>query len=137
MFLNGVESDIKDPQSRNKCRPNLPPKENQALKDLIKLQKDREIVIKPCDMGAGIIILNFNDYMTSCYTHLQSKQKQLDGTSLPYYEKVSDKDFTNAKKDIIKILDEALENEDITKQEYEAMNPTGKNPATQFYELFK
>ena len=34
----------------------------EALLQLLKLQKDRQIVIKRCDKGAGIIILNFKDY---------------------------------------------------------------------------
>ena len=69
-FLNGVKSEIEDPLNRNKCRPNLPPEEIQALKKLVQLQKERIITIKPCDKVAGIIILDFEEYMRSCTEHL-------------------------------------------------------------------
>ena len=73
VFLNAVQSEIEDPQNRNKCRPNLPPDELEGLNQLIQLQKDRVITIKPCDKGAGVIILDFEDYMNSCYKHLESE----------------------------------------------------------------
>ena len=63
--MNAVKSEIQDPLNRNKCRPNLPPDEIQALDQLIQLQKDRVITVKPCDKGAGIILLDFDEYMRS------------------------------------------------------------------------
>ena len=70
--------------NRNKVRPNLPPEELKGLNELIKLQRDRIITIKPCDKGAGLIILDFDAYMNSCYNHLESKQKQPNGTTKQY-----------------------------------------------------
>ena len=55
-FLNGVKSEIEDPEKRNRIRPNLPQDEIEGLRELIKLQKEIRITIKPCDKGAGIII---------------------------------------------------------------------------------
>ena len=52
-----------DQRNRNQEECNLPKEEVVALKELIKLQRDRVIIIKPCDKGAGIMILNFKDYM--------------------------------------------------------------------------
>ena len=69
-FLSAVKSDISDPRNRNSAECNLPPKELKALKDLINLQKERQIVIKACDKGAGIIILDFDEYLRACYKHL-------------------------------------------------------------------
>ena len=71
-MLNSIKSEIMDPMNRNKEEPNLPKEEIEALKHLIKLQKDRVIVIKAADKGAGIVILDFEDYMKSCYNHLLS-----------------------------------------------------------------
>ena len=73
VFLNSVKSELTDPRNRNKEECNLPVDEINALKQLIQLQKDRKIVIKACDKGAGIIILNFDTYMKACYDHLLSK----------------------------------------------------------------
>ena len=67
MFLNVTNSEILDPNNRNKS---LPPEEIKALGELIKLQKDTVITIKPCDKGAGIIILDFDEYIRSCNEHL-------------------------------------------------------------------
>ena len=46
MFLNATASDLLDAKSRNKVHDNLPPEELEALKQLIKLQKNRVITIK-------------------------------------------------------------------------------------------
>ena len=57
--MAAVNSDIMDPKNRHKVSSNISKEEKEALKELIKLQKERQIVIKPCDKGAGIIILDF------------------------------------------------------------------------------
>ena len=60
-FLNSVKSELMDPLNRKKVSPNLNSDEYNALLELSKLQKERQIVIKQCDKGAGIIILNHDD----------------------------------------------------------------------------
>ena len=96
-FLEGAKSDLLDPQNRTKVNCNLPLGEIRALKDLIQLQKERKITIKQCDKGAGIMILNFDEYLQTCYLHLMSKQIQQDGTEKPYYMKVNENTFEKAK----------------------------------------
>ena len=54
-----VKSEIMDPKNRNVVKSNISEGEKEALKELVKLQKERQIVIRPCDNGAGIIILDF------------------------------------------------------------------------------
>ena len=39
--------------------------------------------IKPCDKGAGIIILQFESYMESCLNQLSNQQLQESGTLNP------------------------------------------------------
>ena len=107
------------------CRYNL--KQN-ALKDLIQLQKNREIVIKPCDKGAGIIILDFEEYLRACYEHLNSRTKN----GLPYYEKVDEFEPERAKAKIGVALKEGLENKYISEEEFKAMCPDEKTPG-KFY----
>ena len=99
--------------NRNKVRPNLPPDEFQGLKDLVMLQKERIITIKPCDKGAGVIILDFEAYMSSCYKHLSSEQKQEDGNTKQYYAKVDDT-LVEMKEVINKLLEEGYENKYLT-----------------------
>ena len=111
---------------------NLPMDEIVALKELIKLQKDREIVIKACDKGAGIMILDFKQYMEACYDHLTSKTAN--GT--PYYSKVDDLAEERVKTKIRKILKDMLEKNVISKTEFDAMSADDKTPG-RFYSNFK
>ena len=136
VFLNSVKSEIMDPENRNKARPNLPPDEIKALSELIELQRNRVITIKPCDKGAGIIILDFEEYLQSCNQHLNAKQPQVDGTFLPYYQKVTDETLNIAKEKIVNLIQEGFDNEYISNDEFNAMDPSDKGPG-KFYELFK
>ena len=49
----------------------------QKKKLLVKLQKEIIITIRPCDKGAGIVVLDLNIYMRACYDHLISKQPSI------------------------------------------------------------
>ena len=73
-MLAATKSEIMDPKNRNKTRPNLPPGEMKALALLIYMQKQQVITIKPCDKGAGIIILDFTEYIRACEEHLSGEQ---------------------------------------------------------------
>ncbi len=132
VFLNSVKSELTDPRNRNKEECNLPVDEINALKQLIQLQKDRKIVIKACDKGAGIIILNFNEYMKACYEHLLSKTED----DIPYYSKVDDLAVDRAKHKIKQVLEEGLEQGIISKNEFDAMIADEKMPG-RFYCNFK
>ena len=67
-----------DHRNRNNVHCNLPQDEILALKELIHLQKTKVIVIKPCDKGAGMIILDYPMYMRACYEHLTSEKNMDD-----------------------------------------------------------
>ena len=107
----------------------LPADEMLGLSQLIQLQKQKIITIKPCDKGAGIIILDYEKYMQSCYKHLQSTQKQEDGTALPYYSKVETEELDQIKQKISELLEEGIDNEYISKEEYGAMDPQERGAA--------
>ena len=115
---------------------NLPPPEQEALKQLIELQKNRVITVKPADKGAGIVILEFDDYLNSCYEHLNSVQKQENGTFEKYHEEIDDKLLDDAKDTIAKLIEEGYDNNYISKQEYEALDPFDKGTA-RFYQIYK
>ena len=91
-FLNSIRSEIMDPRNRNTEKCNLPIEEIAALKELIRLQKQRIIIIKAADKGAGIVIVNFTDYMKSCYTHLLSSLPKEANEEEPklYYKPVNE-----------------------------------------------
>ena len=132
VFLNSVKSELTDPRNRNKEECNLPVDEINALKQLIQLQKDRKIVIKACDKGAGIIILNYDTYMKACYEHLLSKTED----DIPYYSQVDDLAVERAKMKIREVLEEGLEQGFISKNEFNAMIADDKMPG-KFYSNFK
>ena len=64
-FLGAIKSEMLDPRNRNQEKCNLSPEELEALKVLNKFQRKRKIINKPCDKGAGVMILNFKDYLKS------------------------------------------------------------------------
>ena len=135
MFIHGVKSELLDPENRNKVRPNLPPQESESLSKLIKLQRDKVITIKPCDKGAGIIILNFRDYVNSCLDHLNSKQT-VGESSYPYYRQINQDFIDESKNKITSVLEEGKINKWISEDEYDAMCPNDKKPG-KFYMLYK
>ena len=139
-FLSSIKSEIMDPRKRQLEESNLPPEEFKALKELIRLQRERVLVIKAADKGAGIIILDFQDYLKSCYDHLLSSllSQSLEQETNPklYYAPVDEFSLERAKKTILDTLQEALDNQIITKEEYTIMNPKDKNPS-KFYCNFK
>ena len=100
------------------------------------MQKQRLIQIKKADKGAGICIMDFDDYWDSCMNHLSSKQRQSDGSSKPYYSAASEEELTAAKKEIHDTLKTAFEKKIISEDEFKAMNPLPLGPA-KFYQIFK
>ena len=96
------------------------------------MQKDRKIVIRECDKGAGVIILNFQDYLKACYEHLTSEL--IPGQS--YYSPVNMLEIEKTKTKINKLLEEGLNSELISKTEFDQMRPDEKGPG-RFYCNFK
>ena len=135
-FLGAVRSEIMDPQNRNKVPINLPPEELKALKELIELLKEKQIIIKPCDKGAGIIILDFDKYMEACNKHLTSLQGNEEGEDKPFYIKVDETKLNEAKAKLTNIIQEAFDNRIISKEELNAMDPKDRVPG-RFYCTFK
>ena len=69
--------------------------------------------------------------MTACYTHLEATQD-----TKPYYSKVNDDAFDKAKHDINMLLEEGIDHEFLTPNEFKAMKPDEKSPS-RFYCNFK
>jgi hypothetical protein len=130
-FLIGVKSELTG-TNLNKIKSNISNSESKALKTLIDLQREQKIVIKPCDKGAGIIVCNYSDYVTSCEKDLNS----ISAKNEPHYTKITTKDLEIAKSKIKDKLNSALKAQQITNQEYKEMEPTEKNPG-KFYQIFK
>ena len=59
-----------NPINRQQQEGNLPPEEIDSLKELICIQKERIVIIKAADKGAGIVVLDFENYLRSCYGHV-------------------------------------------------------------------
>ena len=135
-FLGAVKSELVDPKNRKKGSLNIPQSELKALKELIKLQKERHIVIKPCDKGAGVIILDFEEYIKACETHLNAILDVPNEPSKKYYEKVDILKVEEAKLIIDQVLKEGYDNDILNREEFTAMSPENKGPG-RFYCTFK
>ena len=123
-------------KNRQQVESNLPPDEIQAVKQLIRLQRERIIVIKACDKGAGLILLDFKDYMKACYEHLLSSIKIKEDQPHYYYKQVDCLFLEKAKIEIEDVLIEAHSLDLLSKTEYDTMNPRDCDPA-RFYCNFK
>ena len=121
-FLGAVKSEIMDHRNRNQISCNIPPDEIEALKELIQLQKDRVITIKSCDKGAGIIILDFKEYMKAAYSHLSSQQTQSNGSVKKRFLQVDDIMTQRAIAEITAVLEKGLEDNIITQSEFNSMD---------------
>ena len=55
-----------------------------------QVKKEKTIIIKPCDMGAGIIILDYEVYFKACYEHLFLVQKNEGEPPKLYFTNVND-----------------------------------------------
>jgi hypothetical protein len=103
-FLGAVKSELTDPENRNPAKCNLPQEEINALKELISLQREHKIMIKRCDKGSGIIVLDYDDYMSAAKKHLDSKHELESGETVPFYSEVEIESIENAKSKIKKYL---------------------------------
>ena len=106
------------------------------MKELIQLQQKRIIVMKRCDKGAGIIIINCKDYVNACNTHLNSILQHPDGTLKPYYTKLNQTSIDQSKLKLTNLVQEGFDNEIFTKEYFTAMDPKDKT-AAKFYMTFK
>ena len=70
-------------------------------------------------------MLDFNDYMKATEEHLESKHELPNGDKIPFYTKVESEALESTKSIIKKVLQEGLDNQIITKDEADAMNPNG------------
>jgi len=131
-YLAAVKSDLMDPKSRQKVKSNVTQEEIRALKELNTMQRENKIVIKPCDKGAGIAIMNFKDYEAACQEHLHGQTP--DGS--PYYMKVENAKLRELQLKITKVVEEGYDNEVLTNDEYQAMKPSESKPG-RFYGTLK
>ena len=82
------------------------------------------------------MIVDFQEYMKSCYNHLLSSMPSNDEAPKLYYTPVNEFALEEAKTKILEVLNEALEAKIISKEEFTEMNPEGKDPA-KFYCNYK
>ena len=80
-FIGATKSEILDPRNRNNVKCNISKDKILAIKELVSLQKKRQLIIKRCDKGAGIIILNFEEYVSAFNAHLNSEISNNDGST--------------------------------------------------------
>ena len=120
-FLTGTKSEFNG-TALNDARPNIPQEEAEALTQLVNLQKSCQIILKPCDKGAGIIICNYDDYVASCESHLDEKL----GDNTPYYKQIGRAAVQDIKSEIKTTIKAALNKSEIEKEIYAELDPSQK-----------
>ena len=95
-YTSSVRSEIVYPKNRLKVNCNLPEEELRAMQKLIKLQREWKIVIKQCDKGEWILIIDFKYYIIACEGHLMEEIIEKEGKKKPCYIKVSEAQFGEA-----------------------------------------
>ena len=78
------------------------------------------------------MIVDFQEYMKSFYSHLLSSMPSNDEAPKLYYIHENEFALEDAKTNILEVLNEALEAKIISKEKFTEMNPKGKDPA-KFY----
>ena len=73
------------------------------------------------------ILLDFEEYMRSCKEHLESEKVDTNGNATRYYVEVNKHILEQAKKKILNVIEEGLDNRIISKSEFEAMHPIAKH----------
>ena len=119
-----------------RSQPNMSPEMKAAQKDLITLQREREIVIKPSDKTGGVCVLPFKAYKESMDSKLRETFVASDGTVKPKYLKASQKDLQAQHKQIKALVKEGVERGFINPEDAEVMVP-GEPTAGRLYGLVK
>ena len=109
-FVSAVKSDLLG-SDFIKIHPNLTELEDEALKELIALQKLGKIVIQPADKGSGICIFDRTDYEAE--RQLNDTLVDENGQNHNFYQKVNEKTI----KDQYKLIKDTLEDGGIWSEE--------------------
>ena len=72
----------------NKIHTNLPENEKRAMNEIVHLQKERIITLKPNDKTGGVSVLNTEDYIKSMDYLLHAKHTDSDGVDHPYFHRL-------------------------------------------------
>ena len=93
----------------NESQPNMPLEVWAGGQDLVTLQKERVIIIKPSDKTGGINILPFDAYVKVMGDKLTQTYVAPDGTTKPKYVKVTKKDLKLQHQRIEKLVEKGVD----------------------------
>ena len=94
--------------SLRKVRTNIAPELRAAGQDLVTLQRERVIVVKPSDKTGGVCVLDFEDYKTAMDDKLQEKFLDINGEEKLKYVKTTEKDLKSQWTAVKTIVDEGV-----------------------------
>ena len=78
---------LTSPRNLINVRPNMSPELKAAMKDLVELQREKEIIIKMSDKAGGFVILNYNDYVKAAENKLEETFINNEGQTCLKYPK--------------------------------------------------
>ena len=136
MFLESVHDDVLH-SPLNKISPNLTRQHQEAIDQLVSAQRRREITIKPNDKCGGCSLLNFDDYLEACHSHLYATFPDNQGQQLPYYrQNISEVVLKQHWAQITDVVNEGVEQGYIHPDDVPHLVPPEPKPG-RFYGLVK
>ena len=118
-----------------KVHPNLTKTEQEALINLLQLQKEGKIVMQPADKNLGIVIFNREDYVNEGLRQL-NECTTIDGSNVQYYKKVDANLLTTQHRLIKKCIEDNVQKGLISNKTAKQLIPT-KIQAGNLYLLAK
>ena len=117
-------------------QPNIPAVVRAAGKDLVTLQRERIITVKPSDKTGGMCILDFDDYKAGMDAKLKEKFVDRDGEERDKYVRCSDKQLRTQWQEIKKAVTKGRSEGIISDEDANIMIPENPKPG-RLYGLVK
>ena len=107
-FESANRLNLLSPRNLKKISLNSTEQQRAALKDLVTLQRERVLVIKPADKNPGLTLMDFADYDKAVRAKLSENFTADDGTEKQKYPPSSNKQLKKEFKEIEKLVLEGL-----------------------------
>ena len=111
-----------------KVRPNISPAMRAAVGELIDLQRERVIVIKPSDKAGGFVIMDFDTYKADMDKKMEEKFVDTDSVEKLKYPLSSQEQLKREHELVKKIIEEGRDKGFISEEDARLATPSEPKP---------